>query len=124
MSNFTIPFWMMKNRHKHPLPFLVTLAGCVLMLAWVDPANATEVTRQLTQKGYAISQLRKGDVAIVKNSHNDLRVVFNVFNSSGTPEQFESGAFIEKNSADYHFVFPRFVKSLLQADIRTWRKRE
>lgn len=114
----------MKNRHKHPLPFLVTLAGCVLMLAWVDPANATEVTRQLTQKGYAISQLRKSDVAIVKNSHNDLKVLFKGFNAAPAFEYNTASAVVQNHSTEYHYIFPHIVKSALQADIRTWMKRE
>lgn len=114
----------MQNRHKHALPFLVTLAGCVLMLAWVDPANATEVTRQLTQKGYAISKLRKADVTIVKQSHSDLKVFFKGIDSPYAYEYNQPQSFIQQASSGYHLVFPHFVKSLLQADILTWMKRE
>lgn len=114
----------MKNRQKHPLPFLVTLAGCVLMLAWVDPVNATEVTRQLAQKGYSISQLRKSEVAIVKNTHNDLKVIFKGFGLEPLDKCTPSVALIPNTSTDYHFIFPYIVKSFLQADIRSWRKRE
>jgi hypothetical protein len=114
----------MQSRRKHPLPFLVTLAGCVMMLAWVDPANATEVSRQLAQKGFEISQLRKADVAIVKNSNNDLRVFFKGFYSTNVAEYAEPHLRIQNIATDYHVVFPHHVKSLLQADILTWRKRE
>ena len=114
----------MKNRHKHPLPFLVTLAGCVLMLAWVDPLNATEVTRQLTQKGFDIAQLRKSDVAIVKNSHSDLKVIFKSFHHVPAFEYTGATSFGQNSSGDYHFIFPHIVKSTLQADILTWMKRE
>lgn len=114
----------MKNRTRHPLPFLVTLAGCVMMLAWVDPANATEVTRQLAQKGFEISQLRKADVAIVKNSNTDLKVIFNAFYSSPAQHVGVTSLSGQSTSTGYHIVFPNVVKSLLQADILTWRKRE
>ncbi len=114
----------MKSSRKHPLPFLVTLAGCVMMLAWVDPANATEVTRQLAQKGYEIAQLRKSDVAIVKNSNTDLKVFFKGFYSINVAEYAGVNSRIQNNSTNYHVVFPQCVKSLLKADILTWMKRE
>ena len=114
----------MKSRRKHPLPFLVTLAGCVMMLAWVDPANATEVTRQLAQKGFEISQLRKADVANVKNSNTDLKIFFKGVFSANFAEYREPVSLIQNYSSGYHVVFPEFVKSLLQADILSWRKRE
>jgi hypothetical protein len=114
----------MKNRQKHPLPFLVTLAGCVLMLAWVDPVNATEVTRQLTQQGYSISQLRKSDVAVVQSSHNDLKVIFKGFAAQASSTVPNSGMCRFNLTSNYHVVFPNVVKSSLQADIRSWRKRE
>lgn len=114
----------MKSRRKHPLPFLVTLAGCVMMLAWVDPANATEVTRQLAQKGFEISQLRKADVAIVKNNNIDLKVFFKGFCSVNVAEYTATHSRVQNNSTSYHVVFPQRVKSLLKADILTWMKRE
>lgn len=114
----------MKNRHRHPLPFLVTLAGCVLMLAWVDPLNATEVTRQLTQKGFDIAQLRKSDVPNVKSAYNDLKVIFKSFHATPSFEYTGATSFIQNTTNDYHFIFPHVVKSTLQADILTWRKRE
>jgi hypothetical protein len=114
----------MKNRQKHPLPFLVTLAGCVLMLAWVDPVNATEVTRQLTQQGYSISQLRKSDVSAVQSSHSNLKVIFKGFAAQNANTPTVSSFSIGFNLSVYHSVFPNVVKSILQADIRTWRKRE
>ena len=115
---------MMKNRHKHPLPFLVTLAGCVLMLAWVDPANATEVTRQLTQKGFSISQLRKSDGAIARNSHSELKVLLKAFNASPSFAYTNDPSFGQNATTSYHFIFLNIVKSSLQADILTWMKRE
>lgn len=115
---------MRPARHKNPLPFLATLAGCVFMLAWVHPANATEVTRQLTQKGYAVSQLRKSEVAIVKNSHRDIQVFFK--GCVGIPEADIAGSYPWEfqSPRDYQAVFPNYVKSVLKADIRTWLKRE
>lgn len=114
----------MQKRNSHALPFLVTLAGCVLMLAWVDPANASEVTRQLTQKGYAISQLRKSEVAIVKNANTDVKVFF-----KGIYAAYDCTACLDTKSeqqdyTNYSYVFPHFVKSSLQDDILTWMKRE
>jgi len=114
----------MKTRHKHPLPFLVTLAGCVLMLAWVDPLNATEVTRQLTQKGFDIAQLRKSDVAIVKNVHTDLKVIFKSFHATPSFEYTGATSFVLNAANGYYCIFPHVVKSTLQADILTWMKRE
>lgn len=114
----------MQNRQRRALPFLVTLAGCVMMLAWVDPANATEVTRQLTQKGFAISQLRKTEVAIVKESHNDLKVLFKGFAPVHSVCTFTETTIARCFACNYHVVFPHYVKSLLQDDISTWRKRE
>lgn len=113
----------MRNQHKKALPLLVTLAGCVLMLAWVDPIHATEVTRQLTQKGYGISQLRKSEVAIVKNSNHDLKVVFKGFSLTADVNP-TSALQSEKLNFSYHSVFPHCVKAVLKADIRTWMKRE
>lgn len=115
---------MMHTRHRKSLPFLVTLAGCVLMLAWVDPAHASEVTRQLSQKGFAISQLRKSEVAIVKNANADLKVFFKSFNATQSGELFATGLVLRNYSSGYHYVFPHFVKSALKADILTWMKRE
>lgn len=114
----------MKNRQKHPLPFLVTLAGCVLMLAWVDPVNATEVTRQLAQKGYSISQLRKSEAGVVQRTNNDIKIVFQGFASESSSTYSSSVTLAENTNTDYHFIFPYIVKSFLQADIRSWRKRE
>jgi hypothetical protein len=115
---------MTPKEHRKPLPFLVTLAGCVLMLAWVDPAHASEVTRQLSQKGFAISQLRKSEVAIVKNAHSDIKVFFKAFNATQSGEQVTAGFFAGNNSTEYKVVFPHFVKSSLKGYILTWMKRE
>jgi hypothetical protein len=114
----------MKNQHKNALPLLVTLAGCVLMLAWVDPVHATEVTRQLTQKGYGISQLRKSEVAIVKNANHDLKVVFKSYSVADNAAGISGAINGNLNTHSYHFVFPNRVKAVLKADIRTWMKRE
>jgi hypothetical protein len=94
------------------------------MLAWVDPAHASEVTRQLSQKGFAISQLRKSEVAIVKNAHSDIKVFFKAFNAMHSGAQVQTGFCLSRCSADYNSVFPHFVKSSLKADILTWMKRE
>jgi hypothetical protein len=115
---------MKATQHRKSLPFLVTLAGCVLMLAWVDPAHASEVTRQLSQKGFAISQLRKSEVAIVKNAHSDIKVFFKAFNATQSGAHVESAFITRQFPADYNFVFPNYVKSSLKADILTWMKRE
>lgn len=115
---------MMHTQHRKSLPFLVTLAGCVLMLAWVDPAHASEVTRQLSQKGFAISQLRKSEVAIVKNAHTDLKIFFKAFNATQSGRQPETGLDLRTYASDYHYIFPHFVKSALKADILSWMKRE
>ncbi|HEU4718497.1 MAG TPA: hypothetical protein VFU15_11710 [Bacteroidia bacterium] len=115
---------MMKNRHRHALPLLATLAGCVFMLAWVDPAHATEVTRQLTQKGFVISQLRKSEVAIVRNSGAQLKVMFRGFDSPCAGPCTTVTELLPRNTHHYLFIFPRFVKLSLQDGIRTWMKRE
>lgn len=115
---------MTPKEHRKSLPFLVTLAGCVLMLAWVDPAHASEVTRQLSQKGFAISQLRKSEVAIVKNAHADLKVFFKAFNATQSGEQVSTGFVAGNYSSEYKVVFPHFVKSSLKGYILTWMKRE
>jgi|GEM_PF-2015230 hypothetical protein len=115
---------MTATQHRKSLPFLVTLAGCVLMLAWVDPAHASEVTRQLSQKGFAISQLRKSEVAIVKNAHSDIKVFFKAFNATESGVQASTGLVCRKYSSEYHVVFPQCVKSQLKADILSWMKRE
>ena len=115
---------MMRTQHRKSLPFLVTLAGCVLMLAWVDPAHASEVTRQLSQKGFAISQLRKSEVAIVKNANADLKIFFKAFNANQSGQQPQTGLIIRRNASAYHYIFPHFVKSALKADILSWMKRE
>jgi hypothetical protein len=115
---------MTPKRHKHPLPFLVTLAGCVFMLAWVDPANATEVTRQLAQKGFAISQLRKSEVAIVKDAHSNLKVFFKGVQSAPAYALHTALSFEPRYATSYHYIFPHYVKFSLQADILTWMKRE
>ena len=114
----------MKNGQHRALPFLVTLAGCVLMLAWVDPANASEVTRQLTQKGFAISQLRKSEVAIVKETHRDLQSLFKGFVTANTVCNNHCAVLPGADKNAYQLVFPNHVKCALKADIRTWLKRE
>lgn len=115
---------MKPEQHRKSLPFLVTLAGCVLMLAWVDPAHASEVSRQLSQKGFAISQLRKTEVAIVKNAHSDIKVFFKAFNATQSGEQVETGFITGNYSTEYKVVFPHYVKSSLKSYILTWMKRE
>ena len=94
------------------------------MLAWVDPVNATEVTRQLAQKGYSISQLRKSDVSIVKATNNDLKVIFKGFTIETAMELSPSITVARNSITDYNSIFSYIVKSSLQADILTWRKRE
>jgi hypothetical protein len=115
---------MKPAQHRKSLPFLVTLAGCVLMLAWVDPAHASEVTRQLSQKGFTISQLRKSEVAIVKNANSDIKVFFKAFNATQSGEQVATSFISRQYTSDYNVVFPHYVKSSLKADILSWMKRE
>jgi hypothetical protein len=109
----------MKNpnhtKHSH-LPFLVTLAGCVLMLAWVDPVRASEVSRQLTSKGFVISQLRKSEVVQVKAAHQNFKLILKGAHLTIHHKDFFNPAFSTIRS-DYHFVFSNIVKSSLKEEL-------
>jgi hypothetical protein len=114
----------MKNRTKHShLPFLVTIAGCVLMLAWVDPVKATEVSRQLTSKGFVISQLRKSEVVQVKAAQQNFKLILKGFRVTVDDKDFFKPAFSSIRSA-YHFVFSNVVKSSLKEELSSWSIRE
>ena len=114
----------MKNQSKHShLPFLVTLAGCVLLLAWVDPVNANEVTRQLASKGFVISQLRKSEAVQIKTAQRNFKLALKGFHIVASEKDFSRHDFIAIQS-DYHFVFSNVVKSSLKEEIGTWLIRE
>ncbi len=114
----------MKNHTKHShLPFLVTLAGCVLMLAWVDPVKANEVSRQLTSKGFVISQLRKSEVVQVKAAHQNFKLILKGFRVTTPEKDFFNYDFLSIQSG-YHFVFSNFVKSSLKEELSFWLIRE
>ncbi|HTL82141.1 MAG TPA: hypothetical protein VL651_10575 [Bacteroidia bacterium] len=115
----------MKNRPKHShLPFLVTLAGCVLMLAWVDPVKANEVSRQLTSKGFVISQLRKSEVAQVKASRQNFKLILKGFSITAEDQHTFNVHQFGKLHSDYHFIFPHFIKSSLKEELSSWLRRE
>jgi hypothetical protein len=114
----------MKNPNKHShLPFLVTIAGCVLMLAWVDPVKAGEVSRQLTSKGFVISQLRKSEVVQAKEAHQNFKLILKGFRVTVHNKDSFNADFLSIQS-DYHFVFSNVVKSSLKEELSSWSIRE
>lgn len=110
----------MKTRTKHShLPFLVTLTGCVLMLAWVDPVKASEVSRQLTSKGFVISQLSNSEVDKAKAGQQNFKLILKGSLVTVDWKDFFNYD-IYSNQTNYHFVFSNFVKSSLKEELSTW----
>ena len=118
-----------KHTRKKGLPFLVTLTGCVLMFACMSPVNATEITKQLSVKGYELSRRNIGELRVVvsdaDHAQNILESLHLSFSSNDIsfhhPDFFIADV---NNSSFYSEVFSKSVKRLHYEEIRSWLKRE
>ncbi|HET6990482.1 MAG TPA: hypothetical protein VFJ43_04120 [Bacteroidia bacterium] len=121
----------MRKQYKHgktSLPLLVTLTGCVLMLACMSPVNATEITKQLSVKGYELSRRNVNELHIVvKNAHDAKNILQSLHLNASSPDfliQKESNFTFGKNLFSYAEVFSNFVKRSHYENLRSWLMRE
>lgn len=117
------------TRGKTSLPFLVTLTGCVLMFACMSPVNATEITKQLSVKGYELSRRHIGELRVVVNdadhANNILESLHLTFSSHDLSIQHPALFIADVNSSSsYSEIFSKSVKRLHYEEIRSWLKRE
>jgi hypothetical protein len=117
------------TRGKTSLPFLVTLTGCVLMFACMSPVNATEITKQLSVKGYELSRRNIGELRVVvsdaDHAKNILASLHLSFSSHDISILHPTLLPAEVNhSSSYSEVFSNSVKRLHYEAIRSWLKRE
>jgi hypothetical protein len=109
---------------KASLPFLVTLTGCVLMLACMSPVNATEITKQLSVKGYALSRRNVNELHIVIKNAREAKTILETLHFSAAAEDFSltscSNFFIGQNHSSYADIFSKFVKRSKYKQLRSW----
>ncbi len=123
---------MLSRKHtngKSSFPFLVTLTGCVLMFACMSPVNATEITKQLSVKGYELSRRNINELRVVvsdadhaKNILESLHLAFSSHDISIHHPCLSIASV--NNSSFYSEVFSKSVKRLHYEAIRSWLKRE
>ncbi|CAN5396493.1 hypothetical protein BH09BAC5_BH09BAC5_09240 [soil metagenome] len=122
---------MLSRKYKHgktSLPLLVTLTGCVLMFACMSPLNATEITKQLSVKGYELSRRNINELRVVVNNAGEAKNILQSLHLSFSPEHIAinnasvriTGLF----STSYSGVFSKCVKRLHYHELRSWLKRE
>lgn len=117
------------TRGKANLPFLVTLTGCVLMFACMSPVNATEITKQLSVKGYELSRRHISELRVVVNDADHAQNILESLHISFSSHDLSlhhSPLFIAgvNNSSSYAEVFSKTVKRLHYEELRSWLKRE
>ncbi|MDQ3110416.1 MAG: hypothetical protein M3R17_11030 [Bacteroidota bacterium] len=111
------------------MPFLATLTGCVLMFACMSPVNATEITKQLSVKGYELSRRNIGELRVVVNNAEQAKNILESLHLTFTSPDFslhnEAYFVVRTNfSSAYSEVFSKSVKRLHYEDLRSWLKRE
>ncbi|MEO5642337.1 MAG: hypothetical protein ABIQ40_16300 [Bacteroidia bacterium] len=123
---------MLLGKYKHgkaSLPLLVTLTGCVLMFACMSPVNATEITRQLSVKGYELSRRNIGELRVVVNNADHAKNILESLHLTVSPNDIAfhtNPAFIAGKNyfSSYSEVFSKSVKRLQYEELRSWLKRE
>jgi hypothetical protein len=123
---------MLSRKHTHKkrsLPFLVTLTGCVLMFACMSPVNATEITKQLSVKGYELSRRHIGELRVVvsdvDHAQNILESLHLTYSSHDISLRHPAFFIADANqSSSYSDIFSKSVKRLHYEEIRSWLKRE
>lgn len=120
----------MRKKYKHgkkSLPLLATLTGCVLMLACMGPVNATEISKQLSVKGYELSRRNISELHIaVKNASEANTILVSLHLSSSHDFSFANESyFIDVNGHSFYAeIFSNFVKRSHYKNIRSWLIRE
>jgi hypothetical protein len=117
------------TRGKSSVPFLVTLTGCVLMFACMSPVNATEITKQLSVKGYELSRRHIGELRVVVSDADHAKNILESLHFTACSHDISihyPSFFIAdvNNSSSYSEVFSNSVKRLHYEEIRSWLKRE
>ena len=115
-----------KNRKR--LPLLVTLTGCVLMFACLSPANASEITKQLSVKGYQLSRRNIGELHVVVSGEQQAKNILESLDLGFSSHDIAAGYLPSVNagtaSSSYREVFSRSVKRLRYEELRSWLLRE
>jgi hypothetical protein len=113
---------------KSSLPLLVTLTGCVFLFACFSPVNATEITKQLSVKGYALSRCNISNLrVVVKNAQQAKNILESLHLTFVTPPAHfpAAPAFINLSAfSSYSGVFSARVKRSHYENLRSWLKRE
>src|SRR6185369_8224053 len=98
----------MRTKYKHgktSLPLLVTLTGCVLMFACMSPVNATEITKQLSVKGYELARRNVNELHIVVNNAREAKNILESLHLSTSSHDFsilnESNFIVRENLSSY-----------------------
>jgi hypothetical protein len=123
---------MLRRKYKHgktSLPLLVTLTGCVLMFACMSPVNATEITKQLSVKGYELSRRNIGELRVVVHNADQANHILESLHLTFAPSDFtihNERSFIDRKNSSFSYseVFSKSVKRLQYEDLRSWLKRE
>ncbi len=121
----------MSKKYKHgktSLPLLVTLTGCVLMFACMSPVNATEITKQLSVKGYELSRRNIKELHIVVTNAREAKKILESLHFTVSSHDFsslnESNFIVGKNLFSYAEIFSNFVKRSHYENLRSWLMRE
>lgn len=113
---------------KTSLPLLVTLTGCVLMFACMSPVNATEITKQLSVKGYELSRRNIKELHIVVTNAREAKIILESLHLTTSSCDFsvqnESNFIAGENLHSYAEIFSNFVKRSHYENLRTWLMRE
>jgi hypothetical protein len=117
-----------KFKNRNSLPLLVTLTGCVLMFACLSPASASEITKQLSVKGYQLSRRNLSELHVVvtgeQQAKNILESLDLGFTSPGISAFNASYFIVSTGLLSYNEIFSRTVKRRQYEDLRSWLKRE
>lgn len=128
MCNFNLSIMSKKFIHKSSLPFLVTLTGCVLMLACMSPVNATEITKQLSVKGYQLSRRNVNELHIVIKNAREAKTILETIHFSTSSHDFSlthvSDFSFGRIHSTYAEIFSNFVKRTQYERLRSWLIRE
>ena len=122
---------MLHRKYKYgktSLPLLVTLTGCVLMFACFSSVNATEITKQLSVKGYELSRCNINNLrVVVKNAQQAKNILESLHLTFVAPPAHFSAAPVFTNQSaflSYSGVFSARVKRSHYENLRSWLKQE
>ncbi|MBI3512215.1 MAG: hypothetical protein HY064_16265 [Bacteroidetes bacterium] len=117
---------MRKRRSNSGFSFLVTLTGCMFLFACVSPANATEISRQLSLKGYELSSRNIEVLRVaVKSGHSVQRILQHLhfaFRDASAGAYFSSPS--HGSSSPHFFVFGRHIKPRLKTIFLSLQRKE